>query len=312
MGNSKLTCGILLFLIASITFGAILESTVHGKLVVDILSIDKEGVTFKGKLGASLLKAENVKYVLLDEKRTDLIGKKGIHLTDGTIIYGEPVNISKDSGLVNHPHGVISLKLSDIVYFSYDNYESHIEIKMNELSRSRFSRSRLALDESSEKVKIQLASGSTILTDTVNIQQTTDGKITFQFTSNNINYLVSSGYIELIEIPRRHASKTKFIVETADGSILLGNITFGGNLLLVTTAFDDKLTVPIDQMVFFTLASNVTPTTRTYDQYIRIGQFQGQRADYDGSTGTLTIYVVGTSMIFDGKQVSTLEIPVGK
>lgn len=42
-------------------FGAILESTQHGTLVVEVLSIDKEGVTFRSKLGATLVKAEFVK-----------------------------------------------------------------------------------------------------------------------------------------------------------------------------------------------------------------------------------------------------------
>lgn len=311
MVGSKVIVVALLVLFVVVAFGAIVESALHGKLVVEVLAIDKQGVTFRGKLGSSLLRAEHVKYVLLDEKRTDLVGKKGIHLTDGTVIYGEPVNVTKDSGVINHAHGVISLKLGDIVYFTYDNYETHIEVKMNELASSRFSKTRLAIDEATDKVRVRLASGSTVLTDAINIQQSGD-RVTFQFTSNNVNYLVSSGYIELVEVPRRHASRARFLLETADRSILLGNLSFGGNTVLVTTPFGDRLTVPIDQLVYFTLAATVTPADRTYDQYIRIGQFHGTRADYDASTGTLTIHVVGTSMLFDGRQVTTLEIPVGK
>lgn len=101
----------------------------------------------------------------MDEKRTELIGTKGIYLANDTIVHGTPEKITKDSGMITHKFGNVILKLSDIVYFTYDNTTPAIESMMTNLSKVSFSKTVFSTDNALQTPVVTLVNGTNIQTE---------------------------------------------------------------------------------------------------------------------------------------------------
>lgn len=306
--NTVLVFLTLLFACTTL-FSAIVETTTQGKLNAEVLTIDKDGVTIKSRLGSTFVKAENVKYVLMDEKRTDLVGKKGIHLVNGTVVYGEPAKITKDNGVIIHKYGNILLSLNDLIYFTYDNNDPSVDGKMEQLQRVRFGRMKITFNDKLEKPLVQLPNNTIITADAINIQQQSD-KVTFKIKSGNIEYQLLNPWIEYIELPKKTLETSKQLINLSDGSIIIGNLRFAKDTAVITTPFSDTLMVPINNIVNFSHTSLIVPNNNTSNTYIRLGEIEPYSFSYDPKMFTLTINIFAEKLTYDGNVIQSLEIPV--
>ncbi|MEN3042903.1 MAG: hypothetical protein ABDH59_06340, partial [Fervidobacterium sp.] len=68
---------ILIFLTLVTTIFSAVIVTTTGRITAEVVSIDKTGITIRAKLGTAVFKPQDVKYVLMDETRTDLEGSVG-------------------------------------------------------------------------------------------------------------------------------------------------------------------------------------------------------------------------------------------
>lgn len=244
----------------------------------------------------------------MDEKRTELIGTKGIYLSNDTIVHGTPEKITKDSGMITHKFGNVILKLSDIVYFTYDNTTPAIESMMTNLSKVSFSKTVFSTNNALQTPVVTLVNGTNIQTEAVNIEQSGE-KITFKILSKGITYLLSPGYIVLIELPKRLTDSNRFVFKLSDGSIISGNPTFSQGTTLVKTPFGDTLVILTENILSLFESS-------TFAQYLLNFKSASSQPiilyNYESSSATLNMTVIADALFFDGNPVETVEIPVVK
>ncbi|MCX7654863.1 MAG: hypothetical protein N2Z58_09350, partial [Fervidobacterium sp.] len=162
--------------------------TSSGRVVADVLSIDKNGVTIRAKLGTTTFKPQDVKYVLLDESRTDLEGKVGIFLKNGAWVYGEPNQITSSSGLITSTYSTISTNLSNILYFSYSKpptLEEFLKITQDHIPN--------ILHSLDENTIVELSNGSKFIAKEMKII-TDSSKTRFQFTDDFGTYTFDQSF----------------------------------------------------------------------------------------------------------------------
>lgn len=290
---------IVLFTVSS--FSAIL-STATGNISAEVLSIDKAGVTIRAKLGTTTFKASDVKYVLMDESKTDLVGMPGVVLKNGLVFHGEPNQITNTSGVISTDYGIIQTTLQNIVYFSY-NRSKELDTVMS-LTIGLLPR----IVAETKQTNVTLINGSK-----ANIKEfkvTQEGnKTKFILTDEYGTYIFDSNVINRIEVDETNSANYKNYIETKDGAMILCNIIFAGENVLLTVPFDNKIVVKFNELSKIIEKSMDSPA---YSRFLNAGTYIPASYNYDSSSKTLTINILTEKLSFEGKLYDQIVIDIPK
>lgn len=278
--------------------------TSSGRVVADVLSIDKNGVTIRAKLGTTTFKPQDVKYVLLDESRTDLEGKVGIFLKNGAWVYGEPNQITSSSGLITSTYSTISTNLSNILYFSYSKpptLEEFLKITQDHIPN--------ILQSLDENTIVELSNGSKFIAKQMKII-TDSSKTRFQFTDDFGTYTFDQSFIWCVNVAKTRAQNYNYIVETKKGTYILCNPKFSGENVILTLPFETNYILKYNQISAIGKVGSIIPTTQR--QVLIRNEYQGIPTTfyYDPESKTLTITFIGETLSLDGKNVNEIVIEV--
>ncbi len=282
----------------NISFAAIVETTNAGKLVGEVVLIDKSGVAVVINGTTRTIKPENVKYVLLDESRTDLVGTKGIVLNNGSIVYGEPSNITRNDGLITNPYGTIKLTLDNVVYFTYEK-NTDIEDLMRNLSAYKYADMFINSDFNMDKVVVYLANNTSFVADSVKINISgTD--IIYTITSGNITYILKPGYISVLLYPREDI-EGRFFVELKNGVLLYGQLTFAQESVIIDDGYENRLVVKFSDVSRIVNAELMSVRSNIVSHRLEVVD-----SFVDGNV--LRIRVLTDKLYYNGKEVERIEL----
>jgi len=285
----------------NISFAAILETTNAGKLVGEVVLIDKSGVAVVVNGTTRTIKPENVKYVLLDESRTDLVGTKGIVLNNGSIVYGEPSNITRNDGLITNQYGAIKITLDNVVYFTYEK-NTDIEDLMKNLSAYKYADMFINPDFNMDKVVVYLANNTSFVADSVKIN-ISGAEIIYTITSGNITYILKPGYITVLLYPREDI-EGKFFVELKSGVLLYGQLTFAQENVILDDGYENRFVVKFSDVSRIVNAESMSVRSNIVSHGLEV-----VNSFVDGNV--LRIQLLTDKLYYNGKEVEKIELNLG-
>lgn len=294
--------GLFLLVLFTVSSFSAIVSTTTGEITAEVLSIDKAGVTIRAKLGTTTFKAADVKYVLMDETRTDLLGMPGVVFKNGLVFHGEPNQITNTSGTILTDYGIIQTTLQNIVYFSYNRskeLDGIISVTTGLLPR---------IIGSVNQTNVTLINGSK-----ANIKEfkvTQEGnKTKFILTDDYGTYIFDSNVINRIEVDETNSANYKNYIETKNGAIILCNIIFAGENVVLTVPFNNKIVVKFNELSKITEKSMYSPA---YSRFLNVGTYIPASYNYDSSSKTLTINILTEKLSFEGKLYDQIVIDIPK
>mgnify|MGYP001142060201 CR=1 FL=1 len=285
----------------NISFAAILETTNAGKLVGEVVLIDKSGVAVVVNGTTRTIKPENVKYVLLDESRTDLVGTKGIVLNNGSTVYGEPSNITRNDGLITNQYGAIKITLDNVVYFTYEK-NTDIEDLMKNLSAYKYADMFINPDFNMDKVVVYLANNTSFVADSVKIN-ISGAEIIYTITSGNITYILKPGYITVLLYPREDI-EGKFFVELKSGVLLYGQLTFAQENVILDDGYENRFVVKFSDVSRIVNAESMSVRSNIVSHGLEV-----VNSFVDGNV--LRIQLLTDKLYYNGKEVEKIELNLG-
>jgi len=293
--------------------------TTTGRITAEILTIDKAGVTVKAKLGTTLFKAADVKYILLDESRTDLEGRAGMLLKNGVWFYGEPSRISKSEGYIQNEYGLLQTTLDNIIYFSYQK-DPTLELF---LKRTEKEHVPTILLSSTGKTIVYLANGSTMSVKEFKIIEES-GVFKYSFKDEIATYILNGNFVWKVEVERNAARGYNYVIETIKGTYIIGKPKFNNDLIIIDIPYDNRILLKIsdvaklfdinelyfgnDQVLLF--SSNQIILT---NQQMLIDNSKppfNAVVSYDANSKTLIVNILAERLMFEGREMKEIYFDV--
>lgn len=298
---SKVSLLVLVLLVNNL-FSAVI-STTSGKINAQVISIDKTGVVIKARLGTTVLKPADVKWILFDESRTDLEGKEGILLSNGLWIYGEPNQITTAGGTILGPYVSITTNLDNIVYFSFSK-NTYIE---NLLNYTVTSDAKFIVPSLSEETIVMLINDCSLKVD--KIERLEDGNRTIYKMSDSVGtYLIGSNYISVIMLGNTVAKDFNFVVDTKEGEKFLCNVKFNGDNVILYMPFNQTKVFKISQIAKIS-KKEIFEQNFSFKDELRINDITyPAEFEYNYETKTLTVKIVTDTLKLADKKVDEIVI----
>lgn len=298
---SKVSLLVLVLLVSSL-FSAVI-STTSGKINAQVISIDKSGVVIKARLGTTVLKPADVKWILFDESRTDLEGKEGILLSNGLWIYGEPNQITTAGGTILGPYVSITTNLDNIVYFSFSK-NTYIE---NLLNYTVTSDAKFIVPSLSEETIVMLINDCSLKVDTV--ERLEDGNRTIYKMSDSAGtYLIGSNYISVIMLGDTVSKDFNFVVDTKEGEKFLCNVKFNGDNVILYMPFNQTKVFKISQISKIS-KKEIFEQNFSFKDELRINDITyPAEFEYNYETKTLTVKIVTDTLKLADNKVDEIVI----
>lgn len=291
-----------LFLWCVLSFSAIV-STSTGNFTAEVLSIDKTGVTIRSRFGVTTFKSSDVKYVLIDESRTELIGRPGVVLKDGLVFHGEPNQITATSGSIVTNYGIIQTTIGSIVYFSYSRYPEYdqfVSLTTGLLPR--------ILGSNTEKAFVTLVNGSKF--EISDFKLTQDGtKTRFIFNGTAGTYVFDSNFIDKIEVPLSETVMFQHYVVTKNGAAFLCNVFLSGDNVILTLPYGNRVVLKLAELSAIMDKDFYSPSA---SRFLIGGRSVTTSYNYDVSSKTLFIYPYTETLSIGGKTFQTVNLTIPK